>query len=93
VVDESSLYNALHNWRIAGAAIDVWYHYPATLDESVMPATYLLHELDNIIMTPHNAGTTDGTMAYRFNFMGQNIRRLALGEPLQNIVWPDPPGA
>jgi len=88
VVDEASLYAALRERQIAGGAIDVWYRYPDSLRQPTMPSTYPLHELDNIIMTPHNAGTTDGTMAYRFAFIGDNIGRLSSGEPLLNVVWP-----
>lgn len=88
VVEEAALYATLRDRQIAGAAIDVWYQYPAALDQPAMPSTYPLHELDNIIMTPHNAGTTDGTMAYRFAFIGDNVDRLANGEPLLNVVWP-----
>jgi phosphoglycerate dehydrogenase-like enzyme len=88
VVDEAALYAALRDRQIAGGAIDVWYRYPGSLRQPTMPSTYPLHELDNIIMTPHNAGTTDGTMAYRFAFIGDNIGRLSNGEPLLNVVWP-----
>ncbi|MEM7116272.1 MAG: 2-hydroxyacid dehydrogenase [Chloroflexota bacterium] len=86
VVDERSLYEALRDKVIAGAANDVWYVYPNSLDEICLPATYPFHELPNIIMSPHNAGTTDGTMNYRFEFIAENIGRFYRGEPLQNIV-------
>jgi len=86
VVDERSLYVALHDKVIAGAANDVWYIYPNALDETRRPATYPFHELPNIIMSPHNAGTTDGTMSYRFEFIAENIGRFYRGDPLQNVV-------
>lgn len=86
VVDERSLYMALRDKIIAGAANDVWYIYPNALDETCQPAAYPFHELPNIIMSPHNAGTTDGTMNYRFAFIAENIGRFYRGEPLQNVV-------
>lgn len=85
VVDEAALYNALSSGTIAGAAIDVWYQYPAS-NEICMPSRYPFHELDNILMTPHISGATDGTFSYRWQFINDNIRRLAAGEPLQNVV-------
>ncbi|MFT5193384.1 MAG: phosphoglycerate dehydrogenase-like enzyme [Cellvibrionaceae bacterium] len=86
VVDEQSLYEGLRDKVIAGAANDVWYIYPNALDEVCIPATYPFHELPNIIMTPHNAGTTNGTMNYRFEFIADNIGRYYRGEPLENVV-------
>jgi phosphoglycerate dehydrogenase-like enzyme len=86
VVDERSLYEALRDKVIAGAANDVWYNYPTSLDEVCHPATYPFHKLPNIIMSPHNAGTTDGTMNYRFEFIAENIGRFYRGDRLQNVV-------
>lgn len=58
VIDQHALYASLHSRRIAGAAIDVWYHYPG--DEESRTFTYPADEpfgdLDNIIMSPHKAG-------------------------------------
>jgi phosphoglycerate dehydrogenase-like enzyme len=85
LVDEHALYRALRESWIAGAAIDVWYHY-ATPGERRAPANEPFHELDNIIMTPHVAGWTDGTVRYRWAAIADNLRRLANGEPLQNVV-------
>jgi phosphoglycerate dehydrogenase-like enzyme len=87
IVDERALYHALKERTIAGAAIDVWYHYPAT-DELCAPAIEPFHELDNVIMTPHVAGWTDGTARYRGAEIADNLRRLAMGKPLLNVVKP-----
>jgi phosphoglycerate dehydrogenase-like enzyme len=85
VVDERALYRALRERTIAGAAIDVWYRYPAG-DEPCLPSTEPFHELDNVIMTPHVAGWTDGTARYRWAAIADNLRRLEAGEPLLNVV-------
>ena len=85
VVDEDALYSALHERSIAGAALDVWYRYP---DDKVfgVPATKRFQELDNVIMTPHVAGWTFGTFRHRWEMIDHNLRRLAEGGPLMNIV-------
>lgn len=88
VIDESALYYALRDKTIAGAAIDVWYHYPPVIGQHTMPSQYPIHELKNVIMTPHNSGMTDATMAYRWGFLAKNLRRLTTGEALENVVWP-----
>lgn len=85
VVNEDALYNALRARTIAGAALDVWYHYP---DNKVSgpPSRHPFHELDNVILTPHIAGWTFGTFGHRWRIINENIQRLADGEPLINVV-------
>ena len=58
VIDQHALYAALRSKRIAGAAIDVWYNYPESVEDRLhtFPADEPFHELDNIIMSPHKAG-------------------------------------
>jgi phosphoglycerate dehydrogenase-like enzyme len=79
----------LKDHTIAGAAIDVWYRYlAADADKSCPPATEPFHKLDNIIVTPHVAGWTDGTARYRWAEIVDNLRRLGTGELLLNVVKP-----
>lgn len=85
VIDEAALYAALEERAIAGAALDVWYRYPDGL-EPVRPADHPFHELDNVIVTPHIAGWTVETFAYRWQAIDENLRRLGSGEPLLNVV-------
>jgi phosphoglycerate dehydrogenase-like enzyme len=92
VVDQWALYEALRDGRLAGAAVDVWYHYPDS-DRPRFPADAPLHELGNIIITPHTSGYTEGTMRHRWAAIAENIRRLTTGEPLENVVWPNGAGS
>jgi phosphoglycerate dehydrogenase-like enzyme len=85
IVQEEALYHALHNRRIQGAAIDVWYQYP-TDNLPCRPSRYPFHKLDNLIMTPHVSGWMKGTRDNRFQLIAGNIDRLAAGRPLQNVV-------
>lgn len=87
IVNEEALYNALQNKSIGGAIIDVWYQYPTAADPSVSPSVFPFHELDNIIMTPHNSGWTEETIERRWQFVAANLDRLARGEALENIVF------
>jgi phosphoglycerate dehydrogenase-like enzyme len=74
VVDEPALIEALRQKRIAGAGLDVFEKEP------VDKANPLL-EMDNVIVTPHSAGTTWDTWARRADFAYGNFRRVWAGEP------------
>ena len=51
-----------------------------------MPGHKPFHELDNVTLTPHMSGWTNGTISRRQKAMASNIDRLARGERLQNPV-------
>jgi phosphoglycerate dehydrogenase-like enzyme len=85
IIDEEALYQALAERRIAGAGLDVWYRYP-TGPGPTRPARLPFHELPNVLMTPHVAGWTDGTLASRAKLIAENIRRTASGEPPLNLI-------
>jgi len=85
ILDEDALYDALAEGRIAGAALDVWYRYPA-VPEPLLPASRPFHTLPNVLMTPHVAGWTDGTLEARATLIAENIRRTACGESPENMV-------
>ncbi len=85
IVEEDALYSALAERRIAAAALDVWYRYPAAAGP-VLPARHPFHELSNVLMTPHVSGWTDGTLEARARLIAENIQRIANGEPPANLV-------
>jgi phosphoglycerate dehydrogenase-like enzyme len=88
IVEESALYEALRDRRIAGAAIDVWWAYPEPGGPEVPPAAHPFHELDNLVMTPHCSGWTEGVMPRRFTVIIDNLERLRTGRPLRHQVHP-----
>ncbi|MDQ3808779.1 MAG: hypothetical protein M3336_00640, partial [Chloroflexota bacterium] len=51
-----------------------------------LPSRLPFHTLDNVLMTPHLAGWTEGTARYRWHAIADNIHRLANGKPLVNVV-------
>lgn len=85
VVDEKVLYEALRDHRIAGAALDVWYTYPP-VGQLGQPSRFPFQTLPNVIMTPHIAGWTYGTVWRRVDFMAENIQRVDRGETPLNVV-------
>jgi phosphoglycerate dehydrogenase-like enzyme len=85
ILEEDALYMALAERRIAGAALDVWYRYPSA-PGPLLPARRAFHELPNVLMTPHLAGWTDGTLEARAALIAENIHRTARGERPENMV-------
>lgn len=86
IFDEAALYQALATRRIAGAALDVWYRYP-TAAGAMLPAHEPFHTLDNVIMTPHVSGWTEGMLSARADLIADNIARIGRGEmPLNRIA-------
>jgi phosphoglycerate dehydrogenase-like enzyme len=85
LVEEKALYEALRDGDIAGAAIDVWYGYP-TGGAIAAPSELPFKELPNVLMTPHSSGMTRQTFMGRAADIAANVRRLAAGEQLENVV-------
>jgi phosphoglycerate dehydrogenase-like enzyme len=85
IVEEESLYQALADRTIAGAALDVWYRYPDAPGPT-RPAHHPFHELTNVLMTPHVSGWTEGMMEARATLIAENIHRTARGEVPLNLI-------
>jgi phosphoglycerate dehydrogenase-like enzyme len=86
IVQQQPLYEALRDRRIAGAALDVWWAYPESRNATAQPAKYPFHELDNVVMTPHVSGRSEGTRVGRADFVVEQLVRLAEGRPLENVL-------
>lgn len=63
VADEKALYDALSTGTLRGAAIDTWYNYPGPGETTAAPANYPIHELDNVLLSPHLGGYTPKAVA------------------------------
>ena len=73
VVDEAALHEALVQKKIAGAGLDVFHKEP------VDPNNPLL-KLDNVVVSPHTAGTTWDTWFRRADFAYKNFVRVQSGQ-------------
>ncbi|GAI36188.1 unnamed protein product, partial [marine sediment metagenome] len=75
LVDQKALYNALKSGEIAGAALDVMEEEPPKANEP-------LFTLDNVIITPHIAGYSEGSVIeLRNRVFGEVITVLKGGQP------------
>lgn len=79
VVTIPALIDALAGGRLAGAALDCF-------DEEPLPASSPLWTMPNVIVTPHSAGETRLYEERIIDYLVENLRRLATGEPLLNEI-------
>ncbi|MFH1487684.1 MAG: 2-hydroxyacid dehydrogenase [Pseudomonadota bacterium] len=86
VVDEKGLYVALREGVLKGAAIDVWYTYPEGGASTGEPSRYPIHELPNVILSPHLAGFTPQAARLNIEQTIENIRSyLKTGRALYEL--------
>jgi phosphoglycerate dehydrogenase-like enzyme len=82
VVNEADLLEALRNKRLAGAGLDVFEQEP--------PGKQPLFELDNVLLTPHAAGTDVQSRDDMALSAARAIVSLSRGEwPAEKVVNPD----
>lgn len=82
LVDEGALIEALRENKIAGAGIDVFE------PDEPLPADSPWRSLDNVILSPHSAWNTDGTVGRFTSLPVDNIEAFLKGAP-QNVVTED----
>jgi len=79
VVDEDALVRALKEGWIRGACLDVFREEP-------LPSTSPLWEMNNVIITPHVAGSTPHYWDRAVEIFVKNLRRYLRGDELINQV-------
>jgi len=83
VVDEKALFDALVNRRIAGAGLDVFEQEPPAADNPLL-------QLDNVVLTPHAAGTDYRARDDMAHSAAEAIVALYRGEwPAEKVVNPE----
>lgn len=79
IVDTDALLAALHEGRIAGAALDA-------LPVEPLPPDHPLWKAPNTFITPHISYSSPRTRERLVNMFFDNLRRFLNGEPLFNVV-------
>lgn len=79
LIDEPALIDALENQRLAGAGLDVFAVEP-------LPTGSPLWDMANVIITPHNSGSTLLANHRAAQIFVDNLGRFARGEALRNEV-------
>ncbi|MCZ6539871.1 MAG: NAD(P)-dependent oxidoreductase [Chloroflexi bacterium] len=79
VHDEAALIEALNRGEIVGAGLDVTEVEPTPLDSPLL-------SMDNVVLTPHLAGSSQERVDRALIFSFENARRAVNGETLENPV-------
>lgn len=74
IIDESALVDALKEEKIAGAGLDVF-------DQEPLPEDSPLLKLDNVVLTPHNAGMSPETIEKGARMAVDNVTNFLQGNP------------
>ena len=78
VLDESALYKAITEGRVAGAGIDVYASEPCTDSP--------LFALDQVVATPHLGASTDEAQERAGIDVARSVRKALAGEPVNDAV-------
>ncbi|MFQ5567716.1 MAG: 2-hydroxyacid dehydrogenase [Paracoccaceae bacterium] len=87
IIDQAALYEALKERRIGGAVIDVWYNYNQPGKPEVWPADFPFQDLDNVLCSAHECGWTEEQVDRRWDFVAENLGRVARGEAPENLLY------
>lgn len=79
VIDEAALVDAMQDGEIAGAALDVF-------EEEPLPTDSPLWDMDEVIISPHQAGFTIDYFRLVADIVRRNVEGLAAGEDWVNRV-------
>jgi phosphoglycerate dehydrogenase-like enzyme len=82
IVDEGALYDALKNYRIAGAALDCFAQEPLTA-----PSRFA--DLDNVLLAPHSIAWTDELFRDIGRAACQVMVDLSLGKQPHGVLNPE----
>jgi phosphoglycerate dehydrogenase-like enzyme len=81
LVDEDALYAALKDGKIAGAGLDVRVSEPPEDDR--------FEALDNVVLTPHAAGSTREAQAVSAEMVVRSVLQAARGEQPHGLINPE----
>ncbi len=82
VIDEGALIAALQNGEIAGAGLDVFEEEPTSPDNPLL-------KMDNVVVSPHSAGSSNMSRIRSGVQVGQETSRLLNGTFPMSIVNPE----
>jgi D-3-phosphoglycerate dehydrogenase / 2-oxoglutarate reductase len=83
VVDEGALLDGLRSGQLGGAALDVHAHEP-------MPAEHPLFALNNVVLTPHVAGSTIQSTVRAHVTVARNVLAVLNGKPFDTRTIVNP---
>ncbi len=82
VVDEPALIRALQSGHLGGASLDVF-------EEEPLPAESPLWDMQNVIVSPHSASTSDRENMRITDIFCANLHAFLNGNPMRNVLDPE----
>ena len=79
LVDQQALYTALRDHRIGGAGLDVFEQEPMPPDDPLLA-------LDNVVLSPHTAGTTPEALMNGLQLCAANVGAFLAGHVQNRVV-------
>jgi len=79
IIDEDALYDALKNNKIGGCGLDVY-------EEEPPKKGYRLFELDNVVLTPHIAASTNEAQRDAAIIVAEEIIKLSKNDNPHNVL-------
>jgi len=79
VLDEAALLRTLEQGHFRSVHLDVF-------DQEPLPRDHPLWDIERVHITPHNSWISEQRNNRRFELILENLRRLADGQPLINVV-------
>jgi phosphoglycerate dehydrogenase-like enzyme len=84
IIDQRALYEHMRSRPQFSAAIDTWWHEPASGEP--FATDYPLFELPNLLGSPHTSSIVPGTMSAAARVAAGNVLRYLRGEPVHGVV-------
>jgi len=78
LVDDAALLDALRNYRIRGAGLDVYAIEP-------LPREHVLRTLTNVVLTPHLGYFTEEMLSAYYRYALENIEAFLNGKPIRVV--------
>ncbi len=86
IIQEQALFEACRDGVVARAGLDVWYQYPSgQTDDPTHPSQYPIHELENVTLSPHRAGTGDDTERLRTEDLIRVLKQILSGKSVKYV--------
>ena len=80
VIEEGALFEALHSNSLKGFGCDVWYNYPTPEVPICQPSNFPIHDFGNVVMTPHNGGSTKHADRMKYLDVADQILMISKGD-------------
>ena len=80
IVDEAALFESLESGRLKGFGCDVWYNYPTAETPICHPSNFPIHAFSNVVMTPHNGGSTPAADRMKYLDVADQLTLIAKGD-------------